>query len=106
MSHMINILRGAFNWIIFAINDPTDDTSRLKAKNALRSLFEPEWRPKHALVGRTFDEACPIKIDGDNNTLVTAAQGNLNAEVKPRIVDTTERMNITMSKAGIYESIG
>ena len=100
LSHYEHDLQESFNWIIFAINDPL---TRDDAKTALRSYFEPEWR-KRALQGTSFEEACAIKIDEENNPPSETAAGNMHAEVELWLADTVERFIITVSERGIFEA--
>jgi len=94
-------MREKFDWIIFSIND--EDSDKL-GYTALRSYFEPEYK-KRALRGKTFGDACTIKLDDEINTNATRAAGDKFAEVALRLADTTERFIITMSKMGIFESV-
>ena len=99
MSYYENVLRESFDWIVFMINDPISENL---AKVALRSFFEPEYA-KRALRGDTFEDACIIKIDGENNTNATRAAGDMYADVTLRLADTIERFLLRMSKAGIFD---
>ncbi len=101
MSHYEHVLIENFDWIIFAINDPIEQISAL---TTLKSFFLPEWKPKRALRGKTFEEAAAIKIDAENNTDLTMAAGDMNAEVILKLADTIERFRITIGPAGIFES--
>lgn len=103
MSHQENILRENFDWIVFAINSRRAITQQLAA-TALRAHFLLEYN-KNALEGDSFTDAFSLKMDEENNNRVTRAQGDLNAEIRFRIVDTVERFIITMSQLGIFESI-
>jgi hypothetical protein len=100
MSYYENVLRENFDWIVFAINDPV--TEKL-AYAALRSFFEPEW-VKRALRGETFEQAAIIKIDGENNTDATRANGDMFADIKLRLADTVERFIIRIGKQGIFDA--
>lgn len=102
MSYYETDLMNNFGWIIFAINNP-----RMMglANAALRDYFRAEWK-KEALQGATFEEACEIKIDTEINTPGTRAAGDMFAEVTLWLADTVERFAITISKQGIFESVG
>lgn len=102
MSHYENIFRDQFDFIIFAINDIQTQQSLI---TTFRAFFLPEWQ-KRALRGDTFEDAVSIKIDGDNNTNLTRANGDLFADIKLRLADTVERFNIRIGKAGIFEDLG
>lgn len=102
MSHYERQLLENFDFIIFAINDPSTQGVALTTLNA---FFLPEWT-KRALRGNTYKEAISIKIDGSNNTNLTRSQGDLNCEIKLRLADTVERFKILMGKAGIFEDLG
>lgn len=99
MSFYENDLREAFDWIIFAINDKVEQK---KALSALYSYFIPEFQ-KRALRGETFEDAVAIKLDDENNTNLSMANGDMNAEISLRLADTVERFIITMSKRGIFD---
>jgi len=99
MSFYENDLREAFDWIIFAINDKVEQK---KALSALYSYFIPEFQ-KRALRGDTFEDAVSIKLDDENNTNLSMANGDMNAEISLRLADTVERFIITMSKRGIFD---
>lgn len=101
LSHYENVLRENFDWIIFAIQNPS---TKVKGKTSLVSYFLTEFN-NGALNGKTFEEACSIKIDDENNTPLTESNGDLNAEIKLRLADTVERFIITMGQAGIFESL-
>lgn len=102
LSHWEQNLSTSFDWIIYAINDAEE---RPGAIAALKSFFLPEWRNR-ALRGSSLDEAAPIKVDEENNDDATMAAGDMQAEVGPlRLADTVERFIITISKAGIFETV-
>ena len=46
-----------------------------------------------------------VVVSEENNTNATMAAGDMNAEIKLRLADTVERFVITVSKAGIFESL-
>lgn len=100
MSYYENVLRENFDWIVFAINDPVNEKLALAS---LRAFFEPEW-VKRALRGDTFEEAVTIKVDGENNTDATRANGDMLAEINLQLADTVERFIIRMGKQGIFDA--
>jgi hypothetical protein len=102
LSHYERVLFENFDWIIFAIND---EDSQDVARASLEGYFLPEWRPKRALRGNTFEEAVSIKIDSENNTDETREEGDQNAEIKLRLADVVERFNIIISPAGVFEQL-
>lgn len=102
MSYYEHVLQENFGWIIFSLNDP--DTGDL-ALAALQGMFRPEWRPKRALRGDSFDDAAIIKIDSENNTDATRASGDMHAKISLQLADTVERFIITIGKQGIFESV-
>jgi hypothetical protein len=103
LSHYGNVLRENFDFIIFALNNQDAETS---VETPLQVYFVGEFT-KGALFSPSgdFANACRIKVDGENNTLLTRSQGDLNAQVTVRIVDTVERFKITIGKAGIFEEL-
>ena len=101
MSHIENIFREEFDYIIFAIND---DVTQLSLVTTFRAFFTPEWK-KRALRGARFEDAVLIKIDSENNTNLTRADGNLFADIRLRLADTVERFVIRIGKAGIFEDL-
>lgn len=103
MSYYEHVLQESFDWIIFMINDPENEKLAL---SALKSFFLPEWLPKRAIRGNTFEEAAVIKLDEELNTDATRAAGDMIAEVKLRLADTIERFIIRIGKQGIFEAVG
>ena len=85
---------------MFAINDPVTEKVAL---TSLRSFFVPEFN-KRALRGEEFEDAAIIKIDAENNTTLSRAQGDLFADILLRLADTVERFRIRIGKQGIFES--
>lgn len=103
MSYYEHVLQESFDWLIFMINDSTNEKLAL---SALKSFFLPEWLPKRAIRGETFDEAAIIKLDDELNTDATRANGDMIAEIKLRLADTIERFIIRIGKQGIFDSAG
>jgi len=103
MSYYEHVIQENFGWIVFSINDPISDQ---KALAALRSMFYPEWTPKRAIRGDSFEDAAIIKVDGEINTDATRGNGDKHAKISLRLADTTERFIVTIGKQGIFESIG
>lgn len=101
LSYYEHVLIESFDWIIFALNDPIEQPGLIAA---LTSFFLPEWRPKRAIRGDTFEDACILKLDDENNTDATRDAGDMNAEISLRIADTIERFLITIGKQGVFES--
>jgi hypothetical protein len=102
MSYYEHVLQENFDWIIFAINDPVTEKM---AHTALKTFFIPEYS-KRAIRGDSFDKACIIKIDAENNTNLTRSMGDMFAEIKLRLADTVERFIMKVGKQGIFESVG
>jgi hypothetical protein len=100
LSHYERVLFENFDYIIFAIND---EEERRPLLSVFKAYFLPEWRPKRAIAGPTFDEAAQIKIDNENNTPATQAAQEMNAELTVYIVDTVEKFNIIVNNAGVFE---
>lgn len=101
LSYYEHVLMENFDYIIFAINDKEEWPGLLAN---LKSFFLPEWR-KRAIRGDTFEQAAQMKIDEENNDNVTAGAGEMHAEIKVRIADTVEKFIMTVSKAGVFESL-
>src|SRR5690606_10614313 len=102
MSYYEHVLQENLDWIIFAINDPvTENLSRA----ALRGFCFTEYQ-KRALRGETFDDAALIKLDQENNTDATRANGDMFADIALKLADTVERFIIRIGKQGIFESAG
>jgi len=101
LSHIEHILQENFDFIIFAINNA--DTITV-AETALTVFFIGEFA-KGAFDGATFAEGVRIKIDSEINTPITAAAGDLNAQIRLKIVNTVERFVISIGKAGIFEEL-
>jgi len=102
MCYYENVLREAYDWIVFAINDPIEQVRLLAS---LKAFFLPEWLPKRALRGDTFEEAAIIRSDAELNTDATRAAGDLYAEIKLRLADTVERFIIRIGKMGVFEAV-
>ena len=100
MSNYEHVLQESFDFIIFALNNPTTQATVL---TSLRTFFLPEFT-KGALVGDTFGDAAIIKVDSENNTPATAAAGDLFVDILLRIVDTVERLRIRIGPQGIFEA--
>lgn len=101
MSHYENTLLESLDSFIFAINDPA---TQAEAKAILIAYFRPEYANR-ALRGDSFNEACIIKIDAENNTNATMAAGEMHAEISLRLADTVERFIITIGKQGVLENV-
>jgi hypothetical protein len=103
MSHYENLLREQFDWIVWAIND---EVAQHRVGPVLRAFFLPEWT-KRALRGKKFDgDAFVLKLDQENNTDATRAEGDLNAEISLRLADTIERFRVRIGKLGIFDAVG
>jgi hypothetical protein len=101
MSYYEQVLMEAFDFIVFAINDPITEKDAL---TALKLFFLPEFT-KRAIRGDTFEDAAVIKIDAENNTNATRAAGDMFADISLRLADVVERFNIRIGKQGIFESV-
>lgn len=103
LSHYENVLIENFDWSIFAINDPIADQDVVAA---MHSYFLDEWR-KRAIRGTTFvggrNPAAIIKMDQENNTDATRAQGDQNIEISLRFADVVERLKIAIGAMGLTE---
>ena len=102
LSHYERILMENMDWILFAISDEDKQDDALAA---LQAFFIPEWKPKGAVRGATFEDAVSIKIDSENNTDATLATGDVFCGIRLRLADVIERFNIIISPAGIFESV-
>ena len=104
LSHYENVIIENFDWSIFQINDPEADSDVLAAVHA---YFLEEWR-KRAIRGDTFvggmNPAAIIKMDEENNTDATRAQGDQNIEISLRFADTVERLKFIIGAMGLTES--
>ena len=102
MSYYEHVLQENFDFIVFAISDPTTEKIALAA---LKAFFQPEF-VKRAIRGKNAGDAAIIRIDEELNTNATRAAGDVIAEVKLRLADTVERFIIRIGKQGIFESVG
>lgn len=100
VSHVENTFLENFDFIIFALNNAETQNQLI---STFIQFFTPEFA-KGAIVGDSLQDAVIIKIDEENNTPATRANGDLNAEIGMRVVDTVERFIITVSKLGITEA--
>lgn len=103
MSYYENVLRENYDWIIFQINSPE---TRQRALQSLRAYFRLEYRNGVLDQNYEFEQAAIIKVDEENNPPEVRDAGNMMASVSLALPDTVERFIITMSKAGIFESVG
>lgn len=96
-------LQEGFDFAIFQINDPISDQRILAA---MYDYFLPEWR-KRAIRGETFvggsNPAAIFKMDEENNTDATRAQGDQIVEISLRLADVTERLRIFIGSMGVTE---
>lgn len=101
MSYYIDVLRESFDFSVFEINDPQQWAV---IRSSLLSFFQPEYA-KRAL-DNTFplSESLVIKIDTENNTALTQANGELNAEIVLRIVNSVENLRFGIGKAGVIDT--
>jgi hypothetical protein len=101
-SHYARQFLEGFDYIIFSLNDKRTWGS---LKTTFRAFFTPEF-VRGAIRGDTFEDACLILIGDANNSALTMANGDLNATVKVRLADTTERLIISLGQAGVFEDLG
>lgn len=106
LSHYSNVLLENFDWAIFQINDPDADADVLAT---LHDMFLQEFR-KRAIRGNSFvggsNPAAIIKMDSENNTDATRAQGDQIVDISLRFADTVERLKISIGAMGITEGVG
>lgn len=98
-SHYENRIREGFDFIIFALNDPTTQQILIAA---FQEFFRPEFA-KGAIRGKDLADAARIKIDSENNTNATRASGELFADLDIQPADTVERFIVRVGKRGIFE---
>lgn len=101
MSYYEHVLQENFDYVVFALNDPLQQKPLLAS---LRTFFRAEL-VKRAIRGKDLDDAATIKIDSENNTDATAADGDLFADIALRLADTVERFRIRIGKQGIFEQV-
>ncbi len=101
VSHYGHVLRSNFDWAVFENNNPT---LWAKLQAAVTQYFLTEYG-KEALDGATFDEACTIKVDAENNTEATKAAGDVNVEIALRLPKMVRRVVFHLSKAGLFEQV-
>lgn len=99
LSHVENVFIENFDFIIFNLNN---ESTQEILKAAFVQFFTPELA-KGALVGKDVQEATLLKIDSENNTSSTRADGDLFADMALAIVDTVERFIIRIGKQGVTE---
>lgn len=104
LSQYGNDLQEGFDFTIFEINDPIEDADVLAS---LHDYFIKEYR-KRAIRGDTFvggrNPAAIFKMDTDNNTDATRAQGDQIVEISLRLADTIERLRIFLGVMGVVEA--
>lgn len=99
LSHWENTFLENFNFIIFSLNNKQTQTRLI---SAFLAFFQPEFA-RGAVEGKSLQDAIRLKIDAENNTDATRADGDLFASLSPKIVDTVERLIIKVSKRGVEE---
>ena len=103
MSYYEHVLQESFDWIIFALNNPS---GRARVNTSFISFFLPEYRKGALDNDKPCSTAARLKIDAENNTPGVKAAGDMVAEVSLHLVDVVERLRIFISKAGIFEATG
>lgn len=98
MSHYGHTLQYSVDAGLFTTGDNLGDVVA-----AVKAYFKSRW-DNGELEGSTLEEAVVIKWDGDINTPLTKAAGDSNIEVKPKLVNMRERLNITLNKEGAFEN--
>jgi hypothetical protein len=101
LSHIEHILQESFDFIIFAINNTA---TREQAATSLFIFFSGQF-DIGAFEGDSFEDAVLIKLDDEINTPAVSATGDLVAQIRIKIVNTVERFNISIGKAGIFEEL-
>lgn len=102
MSHIGRVLFNGLDGLVFK---KIDDIGLADAKRVLRGIFLEWWRARwfSDTDGSAFEDAVSIKVDKTNNTAATKAAGNLEASIGFGIVDTSERVVITIGPKGVQE---
>lgn len=104
LSQYGNDLQEGFDFTIFEINDPIEDTDVIAS---LHDYFLKEYR-KRAIRGSSFiggdNPAAIFKMDSDNNTDATRGQGDQIVEISLRPADTIERLRIFLGAMGVVEA--
>ena len=103
MSYYEQVLMESFDWIIFQLNNRS---TQKKALSALNGFFLPEWQKGALDADLSYTDAAFIKIDGENNTRVTKAAGDMFADIGLALADAVERFRIRIGKQGINTSVG
>lgn len=101
LSHTENVFLENFDFIIYSLNN---ESTQEQLKAAFIAYFTPELA-KGALIGKDVQEATRLKIDSENNTSTTRANGDLFADMSLAIVDTVERFIIRIGKQGVTEDV-
>lgn len=100
-SYYEHVLQENFDFVVFALNSPE---TRALVKTALISFFLPEYTKGALDNDYSFEDAATIKIDSENNTPATKADGDMFVDILLRPVDTVERLRIRIGKAGLFEA--
>lgn len=101
MSYYEHVLQENFDYIVFALNQPE---TRAVVQGALIRFFIPEYTKGALDRDYKFSDAAEIKVDRENNTDATKADGDMFADVSLRLVDVVERLRIRIGKQGIFEA--
>lgn len=101
MSYYIDVLRESFDFSVFELNDPQQWAI---IRSSLLSFFQPEYAKRALDNSFPLSESLVIKIDTENNTPLTQANGELNAEIVLRIVNSVEQLKFGIGKAGVIDT--
>lgn len=101
MSYYINVLRENFDFAVFEIND---QTLWGRLRSSLIGFFFGEYGKRALDNSFTFEAACVIKIDGENNTALTLSQQEVHADITIRLVNSADHVMFSIGKAGVIDS--
>lgn len=101
MSYYINVLRENFDFAVFEIND---QTLWGRLRSSLIGFFFGEYSKRALDNTFTFEGACVIKIDAENNTPLSLANQEVNADITLRLVNSADHVRFSIGKAGVIDT--
>lgn len=79
------------------------ERTRNSAVRVARSILKPKWDAKGGpwFEGDTFEQACPVKCDKDNNPSEVSDAGDLVVSIPVKVVRTNENVTFKIGAAGV-----
>lgn len=101
LSHYEHTLSKSLESFIFSLNDPIE---RAVVVGILDAYFQIEWANR-VLYGKGKGDSWAVKADAENNPTSEIEAGNMNVEIALKFTPFTERLIVSVGKAGIFDSV-